>query len=303
MTVTVVANPTSGSGRAARMLPTVVAKVRATFADHRIVVRRTTHYDHAKAICQQAAADHGPEDVLIMVGGDGMMHLGLNAVAGTEVALGLIAAGSGDDLCRGLGIDVKHPDQSLTLMTEPPRPVDLIRVDTADGDVRWVGSIVASGFDALVNARANAMTFPKGALQYPAALFAELATFRPLHYAITVDGVRRELESMLIAIGNTTSFGGGIKMCPEADPTDGQLDLTVIHPVSRRLLLRMFPQIYTGTFVSLDEVELLRATTVELDGSYADGRPLQVMGDGEALATAPVTLTLVPGAAQVFRPQ
>ncbi|MDN5724656.1 MAG: diacylglycerol kinase family lipid kinase, partial [Propionibacteriales bacterium] len=179
MTVTLVANPTSGSGRAARMLPTVVSKVRQTFAGHRVVVRRTTDYEQARGICQQAAADHGPDDVLIVLGGDGMMHLGLNAVAGTDVALGLIAAGSGDDLCRGLGIDVKRPDQSLDLMRRPPLPVDLIRIDTPDGAIRWVGSIVCSGFDALVNARANAMSFPQGALQYPTALFAELATFRP----------------------------------------------------------------------------------------------------------------------------
>lgn len=310
MTIHLVVNPTSGGGRGARILPTVVSRVRQAFAGRRVVVQRATNYAHARQCVSDAVTRRTDDDVLVVMGGDGMMHLGINAVAGTDIPLGMIPAGSGDDLCRGLGIDVRDLDSTLDLLSAPPRRVDLLAVgldhsttsERAELDRRWVGSIVATGFDARVNLRANHMTFPPGRLQYPAAVAAELSTFQPLHYRLVIDGVARELDAMLVAIGNTTSFGGGLRMCPDAVPDDGLLDITIIHPVRRRTLVRMFPAIYRGAFTHLDVVELLRARTVELTGTLADGTPLTLMGDGEEIGPAPRTIECVPGALTVFAP-
>lgn len=309
VTIHLVVNPTSGGGRGERILPTVLGQVRRTFAGRRVVVQRAIDYAHARQCVTEAVAHRTDDDVLVVMGGDGMMHLGINAVAGTGVPLGMIPAGSGDDLCRGLGIPVRDLDATLALLAGEPRQVDLLRVDEArtapagpSVGPTWVGSIVATGFDARVNLRANHMTFPPGRLQYPVAVAAELSTFRPLQYRLVVDGQPRELEAMLVAVGNTTSFGGGLRMCPEAVPDDGLLDLTIIHPVRRRTLVRMFPAIYRGAFTHLDEVELLRASTVELDGTLADGTPLTMMGDGEEIGAAPRTIRCAAGALTVFAP-
>ncbi|MFW6599858.1 diacylglycerol/lipid kinase family protein [Propionibacteriaceae bacterium Y2011] len=320
MTIHLVANPTSGGGRAARMLPRVVEQLRRTFVGRPLVVQKATNYAHARQVINDAVACHTEDEVLVVLGGDGMMHLGLNAVAGTDVPLGMIAAGSGDDLCRGLGIDVDDPGQALELIGLPARPIDLLRVDpltpvgpnrgrgddspvSADEQQRrWVGSILCSGFDALVNIRANAMTFPRGRLQYPVAVFTELRDFQPLRYELVVDGERRELEAMLIAIGNTSSFGGGLRMCPDADPDDGLLDITIIHPVGRAKLVRMFGEVYAGTFTRIKEVELIRARRVELSGWLADGTPLTAMGDGELIGSIPRVIECVSGALNAYAP-
>lgn len=309
MTIHLVVNPASGGGRGERILPTVLGRVREAFGGRRVIVQRTTDYAHARRCVNEAVTHRADDDVLVVMGGDGIMHLGINAVAGTSVPLGMVPAGSGDDLCRGLGIDVRDLDSTLDLLSCEPRQVDLLRVDHAEPEPSedaagptWVGSILATGFDARVNLRANHMTFPPGRLQYPVAVAAELSTFRPLHYRLVVDGVPRELDAMLVAIGNTTSFGGGLRMCPNAVPDDGLLDITIIHPVRRRTLVRMFPAIYRGAFTHLDEVELVRARTVHLEGTLADGAPLTMMGDGEEIGPAPSTVSCVPGALTVFAP-
>lgn len=303
MTVHLVVNPSAGGGRAGRQLPAVVAQVRRTFTDRPVRVHQATSFDHARDCLRDAIDARQDDDVLIVMGGDGMMHLGLNAVAGTEIALGMIPSGSGDDLCRGLGIPVDDIEAALDLLSTEPRSVDLMQVGS-----NWVGSIVASGFDARVNLRANHMTFPRGRLQYPVAVAAELATFRPLNYRIIVDGTVRELEAMLVAVGNTTSYGGGLKMCPDAVPDDGLLDVTIIHPVPRRTLVRMFPKIYAGAFTHLSVVEQFRCRELELDGTLAmtdpgeQVTPITAMGDGEELGPTPCTITCRPGALQVFAP-
>lgn len=299
MTIHLVANPTSGGGRAGRILPRVVERIRRTYPGVPMVVQRTSGFDHARECLAMAVSASGPEDRIVVMGGDGMMHLGVNAVAETGIPLAMIPAGSGNDLCRGLGVPVGEERAALDLMAGTPKPFDLLRISQPSAPTTaptWVGSIVASGFDARVNLRANAMTFPRGRAQYPVAVAAELATFRPIHYRLVVDGQVRELDAMLVAIGNTTSFGGGLRMCPEADPDDGLLDITIIHPVGRATLVRMFPAIYSGAFTHLDVVELVRARSVELSGTLADGTPLTVMGDGEEIGPVPRTIDCVPGA-------
>ena len=223
-----------------------------------------------------------------------MAHLGLNAVAahaaahpdGPALALGLVPAGTGNDFARSLGLDPADTDAATAVLAEgTTRPVDLLRVVASDavsartgsrapasgtpaggvggrppsGHRRWVGSVLASGFDALVNARANRMRRPRGAARYTIAALAELRTFRPLAYELVVDGEARNLDAMLVAVGNTSTYGGGLRICPAADPYDGWLDVTVIHPVGRAKLLQLLPQMRTGRFAADPCVEQLRA--------------------------------------------
>ncbi|MBA8795246.1 diacylglycerol kinase (ATP) [Friedmanniella endophytica] len=300
--VALIANPTAGKGRAAEVLPEVQHRLRAGGLEPTLLTSEGS--DHAARLLEEAA--HGDADVLAVLGGDGMMHLAVNAcararaVTGRAPALGLIPAGTGNDLCRGLGMD---PDDAFaatdTVVADRRRLIDLARVGesaTPHGST-WVSTIVASGFDAHANARANALPWPRGGLRYPLAVLVELARFTPLHYRLTVDGTPRELDAMLVAVGNTAAYGGGVRMCPDADATDGLLDVTIIHPVSRLTLLRLLPKTYDGSFVTARCVERFRAREVRVDGDDLLG-----YGDGERIGDPPLLVTSVPRAVEVLVP-
>jgi diacylglycerol kinase (ATP) len=282
--IALVVNPSSGKGRAQRLLPEVAGLFRDAGRQLEILLSRDV--DEARTMAVQAL-DAGV-GTLVVMGGDGMVHLGINVVADRPGVsnLGLIPAGTGNDLCRGLGMDVQDPVAAArAIVSGPPRPIDVLLVND-----EFVGGVVATGFDALVNARANAMARPKGTLRYAIAAIVEMASFDPLPYRLVVDGEVRQLDAMLLAVGNSSYYGGGMKICPDTDPSDGLLDLTIVHSASRAKLMRLLPYTFSGSFVSDPCVERLRARTVHVE------RPgLVGFGDGEALAAGPLDIEVRPG--------
>jgi diacylglycerol kinase (ATP) len=177
------------------------------------------------------------------------------------------------------------------------RPVDALRVITADSKVTWVGTILAVGFDARVNMRSDRLRRLPAQLRYNAAVFAELASFRPLSYTMGTDGDQQALDAMLIAIGNGPWYGNGLKMCPAASLTDGELDLTIVHPVSRLTLIRIFPKVYSGDHVKHPQVEVRKARKVVIDSPG-----VIAYGDGERVGPLPATCEAVQGAVSVLAP-
>lgn len=290
--LSLVVNPSAGKGRASTRLADVSGTLRDAGWDVSILLSRD--FAEARRLATEVVlAGHGP---LAVMGGDGMMHLGVNVVAGVgagRVPLGMIPAGTGNDLCRGLGLDADDPiAAALVIAAGQHRSVDLMEVNG-----HFVGGVLATGFDALVNARANALPWPKGQLRYPLAVIAELSVFRPLRYRLSVDGALLDLEAMLVAVGNMSSYGGGMRICPDADPTDGWLDVTIIHPVSRARLVRLLPQMYSGRFVRDACVERVRAREICVEGPGLVG-----YGDGELIAAAPLDVAVRPRALTVFAP-
>ena len=288
-------NPSAGKGRALEILPDVAGSLRDGGANLEILLSRD--FAEAKSMAHQAIVDG--VDVLAVMGGDGMMHLGVNtsAAAHTEgrsrTTLGLIPAGTGNDLCRGIGLPPKDAVAAAEVIAAGhSRSIDLARVAET-----YVAAVLATGFDALVNRRANQMPWPRGSMRYAMATMAELRVFSPLHYRLTLDGQVRELDAMLVAIGNTRSYGGGMLICPKADPYDGLLDVTIIHPVGRLKLLRLFPEMYSGKFVRDPCVEQLRVREVTVEGPGLVG-----FGDGEMIAAAPLQVCSVPRAVPVYVP-
>ncbi len=295
MRIRLVVNPSAGKGRALELLPEVAGTLRDGGAELDVLLSRDVA--EAEQMARSAIGDRC--DVLAVMGGDGMMHLGLNTAAPAYLAgrsgtaLGLIPAGTGNDLCRGLGLDPTSPVAAAAVIAAGhTRPVDLTRVNQ-----RYVGAVLATGFDAYVNRRANAMTWPRGTARYTLATLAELRVFSPLRYRLTLNGERRDQEAMLIAIGNTASYGGGMQICPSADPYDGELDVTIIHPVGRAKLLRLLPQMWSGRFARDGCVEQLRVREITIDGPGLVG-----FGDGELIGATPLAVSVVPRALPVFVP-
>ncbi len=306
-TLTLVVNPAAGGGRARRLLPKVTSGLLTGLPGASLRVFQTSTYAEARLRCIAAVEAARPPaegrmtDSLLVMGGDGMMHLGLNACATSEVPLGLIPAGTGNDFCRGVGTPATPAAAVRTIVEGHTRRIDLMSATGAlagGAEHRWVGSIVSTGYDGRVNYRTNQLRWSFGGLAYAWSALAELSRFDPLPYRLLIDGEPRNQTAMFVAVGNAGWFGGGMQGCPNADVTDGLLDITVIHPVSRATLLRLLPSIYTGGFVRDPAVELLRAAEVVVDG---DG--LYAMADGEELGQVPVTLRAVGDCLTVYTPE
>lgn len=298
--LTLLVNPSSGRGKARRQLPSVVSALGQAFPDADVVVRLSTDYADARALASKAVAEASEGDALLMMGGDGMTSIGLNAVANSGVPLGVLPAGTGNDFCRGVGLPTKLDAAVDVIAAGHVEDIDLMCVDgeLIDGTQRrWVGSILSTGFDEKVNWRTNHLPVSFGAPSYAYSVFVELARFSPLRYRVEFDGTPRVLDSILIAVGNAGVFGGGMRGCPDADVRDGLLDVTIVHPCSRRKLLRLLPSLFDGSFVRDPAVELLRAREVVVDGDDLFG-----MADGEDLGRPPFTCRAAPGALRLFTP-
>ncbi|VEP39047.1 MULTISPECIES: diacylglycerol/lipid kinase family protein [Tessaracoccus] len=287
--VTVVCNEASGGGRAGRVLPKVARRLHEGLHDAELHVVTSRSYEDARDLTRAAALTARDGDIVAVMGGDGMAHLGLNACADTEATLAIIPAGTGNDFARGAGVPGSVMEAVEALVGRRTRVMDLAHLTNAAGG-RYVGAVVSSGYDARVNRATNDIRLRLGPLSYGYIALRELAHFEPLHYRLTLDGETRELDAMLVAVCNTGVFGGGMRIAPDADAADGLLDVTIIHKASRATLLRLLPQVYTGGFVRSPLVERVRARTVRIDGD-----DLFLMGDGEEMGEVPGRVECRPG--------
>lgn len=288
-----VVNPAGGHGRARHLTPAIEARLSG--AGLRVSTTMASSPEHALTACSEAVA--AGVDGVVVVGGDGMAHTGLNACAGSEVPLGVIPAGTGNDFSRGVGMGTTWRDAVDAVVAGSVRTIDLAKVtgDLHRGDSAYVGCVVSTGFDEMVAARANTLPIDLGAPSYAFAVLAELRRFRPLRYRLVIDGEPRELDAMLVAVANSGIFGGGVRIAPDYDLTDGLLDVVIVHPVPRRTLLALFPRLMTGGPYASPALERLRARTIVVDGDGLHGS-----ADGEPLGLPPFTVTAAPGALRIF---
>lgn len=292
--ITLFVNPAAGGGRGARAaLPAASALRDAGFPV------RTVLGDHPQdALARARAAIDRGTGALIAVGGDGMANLALQAVVGTGTPFGLVAAGTGNDFARALGMPLREPAAAGRMIADALRSGRVRDIDLGRTGDRWFGAVLACGFDSRVNDRGNRMRMPLGRFKYDLAMVAELAAFRPLPFRITLDGGEvREVEATLVAVGNGPSYGGGMRICPGADLTDGLFDVTIVGACSRATLLRVFPRVYRGTHVGHPAVTVLRAASVGLAADQVTG-----YADGEPVGPLPLTARCVPGALRVVGP-
>ncbi|MBX7431572.1 diacylglycerol kinase [Mycobacterium sp. Y57] len=296
--MTVLTNPASGHGSAPHAAERAVTRLNQRGVD--VVAVAGSDPAHARRLVE-GALERGM-DALVVVGGDGIVSLALQVVAQSGVPLGIIPAGTGNDHAREFGIPTKDPEAAADVVVDGvAETVDLGRIVGADGTDIWFGTVMAAGFDSLVTDRTNRMRWPHGRMRYNLAMLAELSRLRLLPFRLTLDGTELDTELTLAAIGNTRSYGGGMLICPDADPRDGLLDVTMVASASRTRLIRLFPTVFKGTHVGLDEVHTARAKTigVECPGSSP---PINAYADGEYVCPLPVEVSAVPGALTLIRP-
>jgi diacylglycerol kinase (ATP) len=287
--IAVLINPGAGGGRSLALGRRVV-DILGGRGQRPQVLLGSDGPEAARLLSSAAAAGL---DTLVVCGGDGTINAALQVVAGSGTSLGVIPCGSGNDLARSWGLPVASPARALSVVLAGHlRTVDLARA----GD-RWFGAVLATGFDAKVNERGNALSWPGGRWRYDVATLVELTSFRPLSYRLLLDGRALELDAMLVAVGNGPSYGGGMRICPGASLVDGLLDVTVVSRISRAKLVRLFPAVYSGRHVRRPEVLTFRARSVTVEAIGVNG-----YADGEFVCPLPLDVVAVPGALRVFTP-
>lgn len=283
-----VINPVSGQGKGATVGTYVAGFLNQKSIDYTIVTGNSSVAltDHLATFIEKNPDCEG----VIAVGGDGLLHIVLQKVVPAQIPFTIIPAGTGNDFVRTLGWDLESIDQQLDrVTTTPPTSIDLGLVDG-----EWFGAILSTGFDSVVNEKANTMQWPKGPMKYNAAIAIELPRFKPRHYEITLDDRTISTEAMLIAVSNGRSYGGGMLVCPNASITDGTFDVMVLHPVSKIEFLKVFPKVFAGTHVTHPAVEILRSTTVRIESKAV------AYADGERIGQLPVTAECISGAVQTW---
>jgi diacylglycerol kinase (ATP) len=289
MDVAVLVSPAAGRGRASAVSGAVIDALCGAGLTPRVLPAVTG----AEAEKQAAAAVADGTGAVVAVGGDGSAHAAVQAVAGTGTPLAVVPAGTGNDLALALGIP-RDPLAAARAAAEDLRAGRSRDVDAGRTADRWWTTVLCCGFDSAVTDRANRLRWPRGRRRYDVAVLVELSRLRPRELTLVLDGEEQTLPVTLVAVGNTCWYGGGMKVCPGADPADGLFDVTVVGAISRLELIRTKPLLATGTHVDHAAVTVHRAARVELSSpgvtTYADGEPV---------APLPVVAECVPGALRV----
>jgi YegS/Rv2252/BmrU family lipid kinase len=288
----VVHNPTAGGGRARRIAPAVVDRLRADGVE--VAQHRTRSLEDARVAAGEAA---GSVDAVVAVGGDGTVGgcaAGLaEAGPAARAALAVVPAGGGNDAARSLGLPPGDPLAAAGLLPRlVRRPADLAEVAG-----RPYLNVAGAGFDSEVNRFANQrLGWVKGRPRYVGAVLAELVVGRMAEFRLVLDGRASGTRGWLVAVANGPSYGGGMLVAPDASLADGLLEVVVVHAVGKLEFLRTFPKLFSGRHVEHPAVSVHRAARVELDAD----RPLAVYADGEPAGTLPATFTVRPAAITVL---
>lgn len=285
--IALLTNPTSGKGLGARTA--AIARPRLTEAGFVVRELLGSGVEEARELARKAV-DDGVE-ALVVVGGDGMVHVAIQTLVHTDTALGIIPAGTGNDAARAFDIPRSDPQAAADVVVAGhTRVVDVGRVGAT-----YFLNVLSAGFDAVVNERANRMTWPRGQMRYNLATLAELRVFGSRPYTLELDGDTHRVDAVLVAVGNGASFGGGLRIAEGAVMDDGLLDVVVFHPVSRRDLVRTYPRLFKGTHTSHPAYEhhRVREITVAAPGIVA-------YADGERLGPLPLTVSAEPAALRVL---
>ena len=285
--VVVLANPTAGHGKAGRNIGRIDGVLRNVGVAHEIRVSGSAA--ELEALARSSAEDGA--DVVAALGGDGTVNLVANGLLGTDATLAVLPGGTADDFAASIG--VKTLDAAARAIAEGTVvPIDVVRVEAAGGVRRHYVNIAGCGFDSEVNEAANGMRVKLGATgTYVAALLKTLPRFKPARFRIQLDDEMIEGPHMLVIVGNSISYGGGMKVTPDASIVDGKLDVCLLAAMGTGSFLRAFPRVFRGTHVTHPKVRMARATRVRVEAD----RRVMVYADGERIGPAPASFEVLPG--------
>lgn len=293
--VALIVNPTAGGHTAAR----AVAAVEQRLTDGAEVSTYVgTSAGATRAVTRDALGGH---DAVFTLGGDGLVHVVVQELAGGNIPLGVIPAGTGNDVADVLGVPTDPVQAAGELLAAVQagsvRRIDLGRTDDVDGvPPRWWVTVLCAGFDSAVNELANRLRWPRGRRRYDLGIAIEAIRLKPRRYQLTLDGVREELDATLVAVCNMPQYGGGKLIGPQARLDDGLFTVCIVGPVTRRTLARLAPRMNVGAHAGHPAVQFRTARVVRLAADRIG------YADGERIAPLPMSTHAVSAALPVLVP-
>jgi YegS/Rv2252/BmrU family lipid kinase len=287
--LSLIVNPSAGGGRAGRALPEVQAALAFYGLDFHVERSRSIEHAHELALAAQQCGE-----TAVALGGDGLVRALASVLKNTSGVLGVLPGGRGNDFARVLGIPPRPAAACAVLAHGRVRALDLGQA----GSESFV-SIASCGYDSTVNRIANETRLFRGNFVYTYAALRALLSWRPASFELTLDGEPRTLVAITVAVANSSTYGGGMRLAPDARLDDGLFDVVLIADVSRLEFLRGLPKVFKGTHVQLPNVEVVHAKEIEVRADH----PFKMYADGDPIADLPVRLSCLPGAINVIVPQ
>ncbi|RKP50171.1 diacylglycerol kinase family lipid kinase [Cohnella endophytica] len=291
-----VVNENSGNGRGKRIWAKVETRLRSLGTEYDKIV--TTSESEALSQVGERMA-RGKLKAVAVIGGDGTLHGLLPLIASSGIPYGIIPSGSGNDTSRAFNIPVDPLEALAVILAGHTRKSDLLESVTEKGVKQHTLTAVAVGLDGAVAADVNASRYKKwcnrlgvGSLAYVIGLFRALARYKPRSLSVTIDGTKHEFaQGWLSVISNSASYGGGLRICPQALPDDGKLHVCVVHSCGVARILMIFPTLLTGSHVKKHRyVTILTGTSVSIGASMS----MLAYGDGEPSGETPISAVIRP---------
>ena len=286
-----VVNSKAGKGRAGRLAGKFEILLKSNNLPYEIINKAT--YEETFSEYRLSIAS-GKFEKVVAIGGDGLVNLCLQEVAEQNIGLSVIPAGTGNDFARAVGSYRKSVNEIFNVVrSQEPTSIDLGLVTGAFGK-RWYVQVLSTGFDALVNNLANRINWPRGQMKYTLATLLTLARFKPIPYELIIDDKHFKQDFMLLSVANGETYGGGMRICPDASNSDGVFDILLVHPVSKIVLLSIFPKVFTGRHVPHPKIDIIRGKKVQLSAEAT------AFADGEFVSKLPIEITNVKNALKTW---
>jgi diacylglycerol kinase (ATP) len=300
----VITNPTSASGRGARWGHEALAALSAR--GHKI--RDLTHGSWASAF-EAAMKVRRQLDALVVVGGDGMSHLGTQICAEQkDLPLGIVSAGSGNDAANTYGLP-EHDVEAAVDRIHEGLLGDVTAVDVGKvtgpgieepGDPRYFSVVLSAGLDAAVAAMAMNMTRPRGPMKYKVATFRLIPGFKPYGVHVVGEGFEWKQRCALIAVANTPVFGGGLIISPDSKVNDGTFEVVIADEMSKMSIVKIFPKLKDGSHVKDPRIHIMKAKEVTITQWTGGARLPAAFADGELVGSEPLHIKVAPKALRIL---
>lgn len=279
----IILNPSAARGKAIKLKDEIESELKKNEIDYHLYISKSAQ--HITDIIK----DNLNRDYLnfIGAGGDGTIHYIANALAGTGKNLGYIPTGSGNDIAKNLGIPLNIKECCKIIKKAKTKKIDVGLINNR----YYYLCIAGSGFDSEVNRLANDSKFPIGGpAKYTYAVYKTLITFKPKNFSIEYDNKTRELDIMMMVASNMPAYGGGMKITPNSDPTDGKFDICIIKKMSKIHFIKTFPKVFKGKHTDDPFVEIFKTASLKIDCKHK----FSVFADGEYICKLPATFKLIP---------
>lgn len=286
-----VVNSKAGKGRASKLAGKFELLLKSNNLPYEIINKATYEETFSE---YRLSISSGKFEKVVAIGGDGLVNLCLQEVAEQNIGFSVIPAGTGNDFARAVGSHKKSVNEIFNVVrSQDPTTIDLGLVTGSFGK-RWYVQVLSTGFDALVNNLANRINWPRGQMKYTLATVLTLARFKPIPYELIIDGKQFKQDFMLLSVANGETYGGGMRICPDASNSDGIFDILLVHPVSKIVLLSIFPKVFTGKHVPHPKIDIIRGKKVQISADAS------AFADGEFVSKLPIEITNVKNALKTW---